>query len=36
MHHLAHAHSQLTTGDLISGMSHKDIANAAQTQARSK
>jgi enoyl-CoA hydratase len=36
MHHLAHAHSQLTTGDLISGMSHKDIANASKASGGQK
>jgi len=36
MHHLAHAHSQLTTGDLISGMSHKDIANASKASGEQK
>jgi enoyl-CoA hydratase len=30
MHHLAHAHSQLVTGDLIGGLTHKDIAKASK------
>lgn len=28
MHHLAHAHNQLTTGNLVSGMGAKEMANA--------
>jgi enoyl-CoA hydratase len=30
MHHLAHAHNQLTSGSLVGGLNHKDLAAAGK------
>jgi enoyl-CoA hydratase len=36
MHHLAHAHNQLVTGDLVGGMGAKEMASANKAQAAQK
>jgi enoyl-CoA hydratase len=36
MHHLAHAHNQLVTGDLVGGMGAKEMASANKAQASQK